>query len=79
MPRNPTARDDAASNGTVSSEGTADESEDSHRVPTVCANCASPVDTSEWHPIATEVDEDDEFHLHAFCGDACRDAWADDN
>lgn len=40
-----------------------------------CATCGSRIDTTEWHPLATRVDDAGEFHVHAFCDAACRDAW----
>lgn len=40
-----------------------------------CAACGSRIDTTEWHPIATRVDESGGFHVHAFCDADCRDAW----
>lgn len=37
-----------------------------------CAACGEPIDPSEWHPVRTWVDSDDEFHVDAFCSMACR-------
>lgn len=40
-----------------------------------CENCGREIDPADWHPVATEVDEDDSFHLYTFCCEACRDEW----
>lgn len=49
---------------------------DGANAPTVCAHCGAPIDTSEWHPICTR-DDDEEFHVYAFCDEECRRAWAE--
>jgi hypothetical protein len=42
-----------------------------------CATCDSPVDRTEWHPVATRFDEERGFALYAFCRAACRREWRD--
>jgi len=40
-----------------------------------CANCGRRIDTTEWHPLATERDDDGDFNVYAFCSEHCRDEW----
>lgn len=42
---------------------------------TRCAACGAVIDSTEWHPAATQFDDDGEFHLLAFCSSECRSAW----
>lgn len=44
--------------------------------PKVCANCGDRIETTEWHPVETRV-EDGDFRMYAFCSVDCREAWAD--
>lgn len=46
--------------------------------PTRCATCGVVVDAADWHPVATELDADDEFHVYAFCSEDCRTEWRED-
>lgn len=41
----------------------------------ICATCGERVDTNDWHPASTWVDEDDEFELLVFCSKRCRIRW----
>ncbi|WP_449404980.1 DUF7576 family protein [Halosimplex halophilum] len=45
--------------------------------PTVthCTTCGARIDPTVWHPVATDFDDDGEFHLYAFCSIECRDRW----
>lgn len=43
-----------------------------------CAVCGSRIDTEEWHPVVSEWDDADDFHIYAFCSSGCREAWADE-
>lgn len=43
----------------------------------LCAACGDAIDTSEWHPVATDT-VDGEVRIYPFCDDDCRDAWNDD-
>ncbi|WP_432419600.1 DUF7576 family protein [Halobacterium zhouii] len=40
-----------------------------------CEVCGTEVDPTGWHPVATRVDDNDEFHLYTFCSDECRRKW----
>lgn len=42
-----------------------------------CDVCGTPIESEEWHPIASEWDMDGEFCLYLFCSEECRDAWDD--
>lgn len=44
----------------------------------VCEYCGTPVDTSNWHPVAKERDPAGSIHLYPFCSEDCRDAWLTD-
>jgi len=41
---------------------------------TRCATCGARIDSTAWHPVATQFD-DGEFTLHAFCSVDCREEW----
>ena len=43
-----------------------------------CAACGDPVPADEWHPVATDRDEDGEMKIYAFCSEACRSSWQTD-
>lgn len=45
---------------------------------TLCATCGARIDTTVWYPVATHVDDADEFHLYEFCCTECRDDWVDE-
>ena len=49
---------------------------DGASTPAVCAHCGASIDTTEWHPVRSRND-DDEFHVYAFCDEECRRAWDD--
>lgn len=53
------------------SSGRADE-------PKICANCGSQIETKEWHPLETMIDDDGNFRVYAFCDAECRDEWVND-
>ena len=57
-------------------EAAGDESPVRADEPKTCANCGKRIDTSEWHPLATRVDDDGNFTVYAFCSDRCRDELA---
>lgn len=40
-----------------------------------CATCGAPVDTDEWHPAATTVDDEGDVQILSFCDRDCRDRW----
>lgn len=40
-----------------------------------CANCDTPVDEYEWHPIRGREADDGEFRLYSFCSEECAGAW----
>jgi hypothetical protein len=40
-----------------------------------CANCGTPIETNDWHPVYTEYPHDNEFRLYLFCDETCRDEW----
>lgn len=42
-----------------------------------CARCGAHIDTSEWHPLMTETNNDGSFRVYAFCSEECRDEWAE--
>jgi hypothetical protein len=62
-----TGRDDRASPG--STEGGVDTEQDR------CDHCGDPIDTDDWHPVATRRDDDGRIQIRDFCCDDCRDAW----
>lgn len=41
-----------------------------------CTNCGTTIDPTEWHPVATTREE--EFEVHPFCDEQCRELWLDD-
>lgn len=41
----------------------------------VCSTCGVRIDPTDWHPVATRVDEDGDFHLYTFCSTDCRTEW----
>ncbi|MCT9097582.1 hypothetical protein [Haloarchaeobius sp. HME9146] len=43
-----------------------------------CAICGTPVTTSEWHPAATKTTATGKLVIVSFCGQPCRDDWADE-
>lgn len=47
--------------------------------PKTCANCKTQIDTTEWHPLVTRRDDDGTFRVYAFCSEACRDEWTDND
>lgn len=55
----------------------ADISRGQGRVEKVCATCGSAIDTSEWHPTRTTIDDGD-VEVFLFCSEPCRDAWSVD-
>lgn len=57
-------------------EAAGDESPVRADEPKTCANCGRQIDTTEWHPLATRMD-DGNFQVYAFCSDDCRAEWAD--
>ncbi|WP_331235318.1 DUF7576 family protein [Natronorarus salvus] len=40
-----------------------------------CTNCGGSIETTDWHPVTTEVDEDGSVELFAFCSWRCRDRF----
>lgn len=42
---------------------------------TRCRTCGLEVDLTRWHPVSARIDDNDEFHLSAFCSVACRTRW----
>ncbi|WP_134672009.1 DUF7576 family protein [Halorussus marinus] len=40
-----------------------------------CHCCGDPIDTDDWHPVATRRDEDGRIQIHDFCCEDCRSAW----
>jgi len=42
---------------------------------TRCIVCDSRVDSAEWHPVTTYIDDEGEFHLQVFCSIDCRNDW----
>jgi len=40
-----------------------------------CDHCGGPIDTDDWHPVATRRDDDGRIQIRDFCCDDCRDAW----
>lgn len=46
--------------------------------PKTCANCGDTIDEHEWYPIRSGEDDDGEFRLYSFCGEACAEAWESD-
>lgn len=59
--------------GDTPTEHSTENAEDASQI-AVCRNCGSRIDQVEWHPVATQLD-DDEFHLYSFCSDECRNEW----
>ncbi|WP_410764534.1 hypothetical protein [Haloferax sp. DFSO60] len=45
---------------------------------TRCTNCGSHIDTSQWFPIVTELEEESVI-LYTFCDDDCLDQWTSMN
>lgn len=45
--------------------------------PETCDTCGAPVETEEWHPTATEWDDDDDLSVYTFCSQDCRETWDD--
>lgn len=43
---------------------------------TTCANCGASIDRNQWHPVRATT-ADDDFRIHAFCSERCREAWSD--
>jgi hypothetical protein len=40
-----------------------------------CSQCGDAVPSDEWHPVATERDDDGRVEIHDFCSEGCRSAW----
>jgi len=40
-----------------------------------CDYCDGPIDTDDWHPVATRRDDGGRIQIRDFCCDDCRDAW----
>jgi hypothetical protein len=40
-----------------------------------CTECGGPIETSDWHPVTTGVDEDGSVDIYAFCSWRCRDRF----
>ncbi|WP_224450312.1 DUF7576 family protein [Haloprofundus salilacus] len=40
-----------------------------------CEYCGSPIETSEWYPVATVRDSNGELQIYSLCSDECRAAW----
>jgi hypothetical protein len=47
-----------------------------HADDTDCDNCGGRIDTRDWYPIETVVD-DDAVDLYRFCDVSCREDWTD--
>ncbi len=43
-----------------------------------CTHCGGSIETTAWHPVTTEVDEDGSVELYAFCSWECRDRFDED-
>lgn len=41
----------------------------------LCATCGDVVADSEWHPVATQIDETGEVIVYLFCSIACQMEW----
>lgn len=59
-------------------EGVDGESSGRADQPKMCVNCGKQIETTEWHPLVTRTDDDGNFHVYAFCDEACREEWAND-
>ena len=59
--------------GTVTAVNTLDGDPPEDRIR--CAECDAWIDRNEWHPVRA-VTTDDDFRIHAFCSEACREAWS---
>ncbi|WP_435333611.1 DUF7576 family protein [Haloarchaeobius sp. TZWWS8] len=42
-----------------------------------CEVCGDPVETTEWHPAATQTGEEGSIEILSFCSEDCRDEWED--
>ena len=40
-----------------------------------CSQCGDAIPSDEWHPVATERDDDGRVEIHDFCSEGCRSAW----
>lgn len=45
----------------------------------ICATCGDVVADSEWHPVATHIDETGEVAVYLFCSTACQTQWQELN
>ena len=73
----PVDENDMPDDGDSSSARDDDDRDDATGRSPSCAICGTRIDPTAWHPVATRVDGDDEFHLVTFCSDGCRDVWED--
>lgn len=44
----------------------------------ICDRCGTPIDTSDWHPVATEPTPDGSIRFSSFCSEGCRGAWLEE-
>ncbi len=40
-----------------------------------CSECGGPIETTDWHPVTTRVDEEGSVDLYVFCSWRCRDRF----
>lgn len=41
----------------------------------LCATCGAVVADSEWHPVATQIDETGKVVVYLFCSTGCQTQW----
>ncbi|WP_435359353.1 DUF7576 family protein [Haloarchaeobius sp. DFWS5] len=44
-----------------------------------CEVCGDSVETTEWHPAATQSDDEGNIQILTFCDEQCRDHWLDED